>query len=289
MEKNAKWYNFINVAVVGITALIFSVSYRNVTGIFYGMDFPAVAILAATVFLVHFIKAVRLYFALYGAEFKFKDYIKTYCKVTPVSVVMPLKSGELFRMYCYGRQVGNVIKGIVIILLDRFMDTAALLTVIGLVRIFYGGHMPPVAYLLLVFLIFILLVYSAFSGVCQFWKRYLLCARATENKLFALKMLETLNIIYQEVAGVARGRGLILYFMSLAAWGIEITGISLLDGLSENGRLNQMISGYLAAAMGGSQSVYLNRFVFSSVLLLIAVYVFMEVMEIIHGKKGDKA
>lgn len=148
--------------------------------------------------------------------------------------------------------------------------------------------MPPVAYLLLVFLIFILLVYSAFSGVCQFWKD--ICfVQGQQKTSFCIKNARNFEYNISGSGRGGEGRGLILYFMSLAAWGIEITGISLLDGLSENGRLNQMISGYLAAAMGGSQSVYLNRFVFISVLLLIAVYVFMEVVEIIHGKKGDKA
>ena len=77
---------------------------------------------------------------LYDIQLGLKVCLSTYCKVTPVSIILPFKMGELYRMYCYGRQSGIVLRSVVIILLDRFMDTAALVTVITLIWIFDGGR-----------------------------------------------------------------------------------------------------------------------------------------------------
>ena len=135
MEKKMK-YNIINVVVLLITMLFFIYNCRDLPEIFAEKDLTSVFLLGITVILVHVIKAGRLYLALYGSEIAFITYLNTYCKVTPVSIMLPFKLGELFRMYCYGQLLGNNLKGVVIILFDRFMDTTALMTAILLVWIF---------------------------------------------------------------------------------------------------------------------------------------------------------
>lgn len=223
--------------------------------------------------------------ALYGYGVNLISYMKTYCKVTPVSVVIPFKLGEFFRMYCYGNQLGDGLKGIVIILLDRFMDTIALVTAILLGWAFNGGQITAFVYLLLVFLVFVLLLYFVYPGVYKFWKRYLLRAKASKRKLAVLKMLETLNKIYCEIENVAKGKGIILYFMSLLAWGVEIGSLTLLQGISKDGEVSQIILDYLASAMSGNQSIELKQFVIKSVVLLIVLYLVIKAGEMILGKK----
>lgn len=285
MDEKKLGYNIINIVVIGLTAGLFLYDYRNVAEFFSGKTAASILILIITVILVHAVKAGRLYIALYGAEIDFVTFLKIYCKVTPVSVVFPFKLGEFFRMYCYGKQLRSVLKGIVIILLDRFMDTIALVTMLLLVWVFNGGHIPSIAYLLSIFLILALLIYFLFPGVYRFWKKYLLRARASKNKIRALKMLEALHMIYREIENVARGRGVILYFMSLFAWGVEAGSLALLNGFSRNGELNQMISDYLMSAMSGNQSMELKQFVFASVVLLIVSYLFLKAGKMIAAKK----
>lgn len=278
----------LNVAVILVTTVLFILDYKNVGIIFQNINWPHILILVLAVVMVHAVKAGRLYLILYGTEVKFSAYLKLYCKTTPVSMVFPFKLGEFFRMYCHGKQQGNLLKGAVIILLDRFMDTIALVTMILLIWLFTGGQVASLVYVFLMFLGFVLLLYFVFPGVYRFWKRYTLRAKATKHRLSVLKMLETLNIVYREIANVSIGRGVILYCLSLIAWGVEIGSIAILCGLAQKGELSQTIAEYLMAAMGGSQSVELRQFVFISVLLMVSMYVVIKIAEVFWGKKDCK-
>ena len=66
-------------------------------------------------------------------------------------------------MYCYGYQTDNMLKGVVTVILDRFMDTIALVTMIIVVWIASGGVMMPLVYFLLVFLVAAVLGRSIFN------------------------------------------------------------------------------------------------------------------------------
>lgn len=285
VSKKRTLYNSINILVILLTAALFVYEYKDINGIFSGFTCASLPVLAVTVVLVHIVKAGRLFLALYGLEIACKDFIKAYCKVTPVSVIIPFKLGEFFRMYCYGTLIGNVFKGIVIILLDRFMDTMALVTVIILVWMINGGSMASFVYTLFVFLVFVLIIYFVYPGVYKFWKKYLLKAKASEYKLSVLRLLERLNTIYCEVENVAKGRGIILYFMSLIAWGVEIGSLYILNGIKGQGQISNGIYEYLTSAMSGSQSSELKRFVIASVVLLIVIYLIIKAGEMLIGKK----
>jgi hypothetical protein len=176
-------------------------------------------------------------------------------------------------MYCYGNQLGNVFKGIVIVLLDRFMDTIALVTMILLVWVFNGGYIATFVYVLLIFLFIALLGYFVFPGVYKFWKKYLLKAKATEHKLALLKMLDAFNFVYQEITSVSKGKGVILYFLSLIAWAVEIGSLALIKGITGEGKLSQTTSRYLSSAMDAADiTIELKQFIFVSVILLIVMY-----------------
>ena len=55
-----------------------------------------------------------------------------------------------------GRQLGNNLKGIVIILLDRFMDSIALVSILLLIWMMNGGHVIPFVYVIVVFLVLVM-------------------------------------------------------------------------------------------------------------------------------------
>ena len=272
-------YYFINIIGILISAALFINDYKRIGDAFRFRGIGHFLIIAITVIIVHIIKAGRLYLALYGSDITFKLYLKVYCKVIPVSMIIPYKLGEFFRMYCYGYTLNNMVKGIVIVILDRFMDTIALMTMILLIWIFNGGHITSLVYILMIFLILALIVYFVFPGVYNFWKHYMLRARATEQKLSILKMLNTLNHVYEEIQGVSKGRGIILYFMSLIAWGVEIGGVLLQVGIFSNTDISKGISDYLSSAMGGNLSDELELFVFASIILMIAIYFGVKISE----------
>lgn len=286
MEKQKNNYNIINAVVILSTILCFGYEYKNIGLLFQSETVIRMLIVFVTAIIVHAVKAGRLYLALYGSDVTISAYLKTYCKVTPVGLVFPYKLGEFFRMYCYGKQMGNVLKGIIIVLLDRFMDTMALVTMIFLICFVEKGSILPFTYVLLLFLIFAILAYYVFPGVYDFWKKLFLRAKATEKRLAVLKILDTLNKIYQEIKGVSKGRGIILYILSLVAWMVEMGSIALLNQLSGEKDLNQMISEYLTSALSGEKNMNLMRFIFISVVLLIGTYIVIKLREITARKEN---
>lgn len=240
-------------------------------------------LLVMTVLFVHMIKAARLYLALYGTDVSRKNFLETYCLTTPFSILIPFKLGELLRMYSYGNLIGDHLKGVVIILLDRFMDTLALMSIlIGGIR-FYRSEVSLLVWLFACFLFIILLLYLIFPGAAGYWKKYLLTARATPGKIRLLESLEISIHVFKEAKEICKGKGTLLYAMSLLAWGTEIGGIIL----QSNGKSDAppLVNRYLTAAIGGGSSVELQRFVVVSVILLLIAWIALKISYIIKKRK----
>lgn len=282
-----KLYNFINIVVIGVTALLFIYNYREISSVLFEVGLAQFLIIILTVFFVHLIKAARLYLAFYGTELKLSEFLKTYCKVTPVSLIFPYKLGEFFKMYCYGKGFANPLRGVVIVLLDRFMDTVALVAMILFVWLFSGGRVTGLVYILLLVLLLLIMIYYVFPGMFKSWKKYFLSTKATERKIAILGMLEALNRVYVEVKRVSEGRGVIMFFMSLIAWGIEIGSVSLQVGWLNSENLNEIVSRYLLAAIGRGQCKELTCFIFVSIFLMLAIYVVLKLGMIFSGKKDN--
>ncbi|SHJ49014.1 lysylphosphatidylglycerol synthase domain-containing protein [Pseudobutyrivibrio xylanivorans] len=285
MKKKSLVYNWINILVLFAAALIFFLNY-NIYNVFQGVQMMHIVVVVATVVMVHFLKALRLYLALYGADITPSAYAKTYCKVTPVSILIPFKLGEFFRMYCYGHQAGNMLKGIVTVLMDRFMDTIALVTMIVVMWLASGETIIPLVYLLVVFLVIVTLMIIVFPGLYSYWKKYLLRADGTVRKIKMLRFLDTMNRVYLEIMNVSKGRGIILYVLSLLAWAVEIGSVVLLNAITVDGAgLSNKISEYLKSALVGSQTIELKRFVLISVILMIVIYLLVKAIDISKSER----
>ena len=197
-------YRVVDILTLCIALGVFLAVYRNVPALFAGVTVAQVAVIVVTALLVHTLKATRLFLALYGQKISISEHLALYCKVTPVSMVLPYKVGEFYRMYAYGTHLHSGLKGIVIILLDRFMDTAALVTMILLAAFFYGGGMSSLLMVLLIFLVLVVLLYRAFPSARAFWKHYFLTKKATPRRMGALKALEGFHRI-PHLRGSVRG------------------------------------------------------------------------------------
>ncbi|MBR6258178.1 MAG: hypothetical protein IKR23_12535 [Lachnospiraceae bacterium] len=286
MKKKGAVYNLINLAVLLASAVLFVYGYVLSGMLPSLMDAEVIPVVILTVVIVHTLKVCRLYLALYGSDMDRSVCMKLYCKVTPVSVVLPWKLGEFFRMYCFGTELGSILKGVVIILLDRFFDTMALVTMILLLWMIGGGVLPALVYGFLIFLALVLLIYFAFPGMYGVWKDYLLSSRATEHKLSLLKLLDAAYRIYSEIRTVLHGRGSLLYILSMLAWGAEIGSLYLMHGPEETP--GDIVSRYLSAALGIGTSQELQRFVVITILLLIFAYAVLKVVEAAAGKRSKK-
>ena len=288
MGKENYRYNFVNILVLLVVVIIFAKEYKDIGVLLGNVEFKYGIVLIFTVIVVHAIKAFRLYLALYGMEITVSSYLKTYCKVTPVSVILPYKVGEIFRMYCYGRQIKSLFRGTIIVLFDRFMDTLALVTMIFVIRIFNGGDAPKLAYLLIMFLGILFVIYFVFPGIYDCWKKFLLSTKATENKMTMLRIITTMGKIHQEISSVAKGRGFILYVLSMVAWSAELGSIAVIIGSENRDSVSEGFSRYLSTAMGTGTSVELKRFIVVSVVTLIVVYIIVKGKDVVKAERIDK-
>ena len=282
-DKSLK-YIIINIIVLAAAAFLFAGRY-DVRELLSGISGFDVLVIVASAVIVHTVKALRLYIAIFFPGMKTSDYLKIYGKVTPVSVLFPFKTGELFRMYCYGELVGNLPTGVVVILLDRFMDTAALVTILFMVLLLNGGPITPLLCFLVVILFFMLIAYAVFPGIYQYWKKYILRLNVTPRKIRFLSFIDKCNVVYKRISNVTRGRGVILYFLSLIAWGIELGGIAAFNYGKDGAPLNSEITEYLMAALGAGRSVELRLFAVFSVVLMIMLYAGLKIYAMIAERR----
>lgn len=282
-----KKINKIHIIVLGITVFWFFYDFYDGNGIFDGETALSICVLLASIILVHMIKAIRLYFALYGSNFHFREHLEVYGETMPVSIILPYKIGELFRMYCYGSQMSIYLKGILTILLDRFADTAALITFLVFIRLLTDGKLTTLLVILTIFLLTVLFCFFAFPGIYRFWHQYFLKAGATEHKILGLKILYSINEIYLEMEKIVKGRGMILYILSLAAWGMEIGSLVIRHRIA-GGNMGAAISEYLFSAIGGNKVMEFKRFTFVSVMVLFSLKLFLQVTKKLPVKKRLK-
>lgn len=284
MEQK-KRYQWMNSMVV-----LFTIGWFILDNDIKGIDWKsisgfAICSMMVTVLLVHSIKAFRLYFVLYGKKISFAEHMKQYCKVIPVSMVLPFKLGEFFRIYCYGYQMGSIFDGITAILVDRFMDTLGLVTMILFMNIENHSDFPFIFYFLFIFLMITILCYLIFSEMYVYWKRELLKAKVSRRKNNALYLLEKLYYAYFELSKLIKGRCGILYLLSLTAWGMEIGGLLICNRfLQHNGSIS-FISKYLISALLGTESIMLKQFVLISIFLLFLLYLVVYSIEALKEKR----
>lgn len=283
-KKHTLIYNLINALFLLTAALLFLINYSK-GELFVNTKISYIGIIVINVILVHFLKAIRLHFALYGIDISFRDYLKIYCKVTPVSILLPYKSGELFRMYCYGIQTGNMLKGFITVILDRFIDTIALLTMIVVELAVFGGTVIPLVYILIVFIVTSFALFAMFPGTYKYWTKHLLKSDATPRRITTLKLLNKINIVFNEIVFITKGRGVILLFLSLLAWTVEIGTVSILYKLNDGTDISGKTSEYLTSALVGTNSIELRQFILISVILMLLIYLIVEIYDLIAAER----
>ena len=284
MNKRKLIYIIINFIVLVIALFLLSKNF-NITELINYKEISIIFI--CSVLFVHAIKALRLYIALYETEISKMEYLKIFCKVTPINIILPFKLGELFRIYCYGYIIKDWPKSTVIILLDRFMDTMALLTILALVLL-KDGELTLFVYMLILFSLFVFLLYKNFPNLYTYWKKYFLTSKADSEKIKALKYMEILNNIYKEIAKIIQGRGIILYILSIFAWFIEIINFLWLIKINSFEKINNNISEYLFAALNLGQSKELSQFIVISIVILLTIYIIIKITELFNRKEVCK-
>lgn len=277
MKKNV--YLIINFIVIVLAAALFILSLNKGLASFSGCQTKSIIAVVLISIAVNLLKMMRLYLIIYGKNMSFSDHVKQYSKSVPVSCMLPLKSGELFRMYCYGYQLRDYISGMVYIIVDRFYDTLGLIAVMLITGLVFGLKTSVTAYLLMMFLILVIVMYIVYPGLAKYWKDFLLSSAGSKRKLYMLSLLERINNVYEKAKEVNSGRGAVLFVISVVSWVVESSGIILFStnvqnmsfaNMTEN--FSEKINSYLNGTLLIEQSAYASQYVFVSVIVMILVY-----------------
>lgn len=273
--KNHHCYLIINWIIILISIGFLGIYFEGMSWSVFEMEAGSLAFLAVSAVCVYLLKMLRLYVVLAGTGISFRRHLQLFFKTASVSLLLPFKLGDLYRMYCYGFVIQGRLRSVVTILLDRFMDTLALITVILVFAVMQGFSTSYFIYALVLFLVISLAVYYTFPAFFIYWNRYLIESPATGYRIFYLKFLNSLNRVYKEIQLVVQGRFMTMYVLSLLAWMVELGLVALASGV--NFRVSSLIR-YLESALGIGVDSVQQLFVLGSIVFTIgaclALYAF---------------
>lgn len=176
------------------------------------------------VILVHITKSLRLYLIILEQRIPIKFFFKQYIKTTLVNITLPIKSGELFKLYCYGTELNNYKISLLSILIDRYFDSIPLIGMLVILTSMSGmGKVSLVLWILLIFFLLLTILFFIFpSTYCYLNKFYIMNIHSIYG-INTLKVLDTLNTWYLYVKKLIRGRAVLMLLLSGIAWVMEYT------------------------------------------------------------------
>lgn len=279
-----RWYYAINIITIS-TTLIFL--YCDIFLVLQS-DFLQSEIIgwgAVTVFMaaaVYIIKGIRLYLIMLEHRITIERYIKTYIKTTLVTLMLPLKIGELFKMYCYGVEMGDYRNGCVCILVDRYFDTIPLILLLVGFTFFSSEGVSFIVLLLLAFMVSITIIYLIFPSSYRYINKFCIIHSNSQNGIKTLKILEGLKKWYGYTQNMIRGRNVILIMLSAITWLIEYGIIMCLSvALHDKNGVETFIT-YINSIFIRSNNTYVHIYV------LISAIIFMLLSCLFYGRQWLK-
>ena len=227
-----KFYYEVNiiVAVIYFVFLIHmfqSIQFPAALNLLNGKLLILLAVLCAG--MVHLLKGLRLYFILMEKCISPKRFLKIYTKTTLVTLVLPWKTGEFFRIYCLGDEMKDYRSSFLSVLADRYFDSIPLLIVIVLYGIISLDRPLIFTWVLLFFIIFTTLLYIIFPSLYQYFNRFIIMKTKSKSGIIILDFLEKIRQWYSYAEQLVKGRSTLLLLLSFGAWITEYIALSILS------------------------------------------------------------
>jgi len=281
MKSERLIYNIVN-----IVFLVVSILLVNYTGILdMNFSFQEVIILAIVFIIIHLFKFIRIYFILLEESIPLRRRIKLYIKTTFVSIVLPYKTGELFKMYSYGNEINNYSKGIISVLIEKFFDA----TILCLVLVPYGmlknGSISTLAYIMLAFLGVVLLIYVSFEGTYYYLNKFFVVKSKSRKGLYALKILEKSNNVYRSSKEMIRGRSLVLLVLTTIIWISEVVFIYVMSNFININAEFMTIINYISDAFWGINNILFNNYIYIGTAIFLIIMLGIYINKCINGGK----
>lgn len=179
--------------------------------------------------LVHLLKGLRLYLISMEKCISLKRFLKIYTKTTLVTLVLPWKTGEFFRIFCLGEEMKDYHSGFLSVLVDRYFDSLPLVIVIIIYSIVDSSGFLVFTWVLLFFIISTTLCYLIFPSLYQYFNRFIIMRITSKGGIVTLGILEKLRQWHSYAEQLVKGRGVLLLTLSFGAWIIEYITLNILS------------------------------------------------------------
>ncbi len=285
-------YYIINAAV--IVAAVYLLYTRYFEGMLKqtGLKLPLLLGVGILMTFIYAMKAFRLYVIFMDRRPGWGRFMEIYIKTMPAAIAFPLKAGELFRMYCFGVELGSFRLGILGILAERFFDTIPLLILLTLFTMISGGNVMPIVVVTAGFLILISAVYLSFPSIYLYINKYCMISIRSQKAVKIMELLESVKKWFDMLRELIKDRVALLLIISSFTWLAECFVLMIFAWGLGYGFETDLFLTYVNSVFNGQTNAYVNLYVgLSAVLFLLAFIVVYPVRYIkkmkIAGRAGN--
>lgn len=273
MKKSNLQYNVIN-----IIFLISSILFVNYFGIFdMKFSFVELIILIILFLVLHVLKFIRIYFILLEEKIPLGRIIKIYIKSTFVSIVLPFKIGEIFKMYSYGRDINSYSKGIIAVIIEKFFDAIILSVVLIPYSLIKDGKISALSVIILIFLVLAIAIYISFESTYYYLNKFFIAKSQSKRTLVVLNILYKLKRVYDKAKALIRGRSVFLICLTSIIWIIETIFVYLMSNFMNMKIDFMVVINYISDAFFGINNVLFNNYIYlcTAIFLVIIVFIYI--------------
>lgn len=275
MKNKRMLYYLINLVFIAVSLLL--IGYSGIVDL--SLKPMQIISLIFICVVIHILKFVRIYFLLLEEKISFKRMLTIYIKTAFVSIVLPFKIGEVFKVYSYGEEINNYSKGIIAIIIDKLFDAIVLCAVLIPYELTNGGQISVLALIMLIFIVVMLIIYLAFEGTYYYLNKFFVANGRSKKSIYALSAIEKLKNVYKNSKDMLKGRVLILLGLTILSWFMEIIFLFVISSFMNINLAMGDVANYINDAFLGVNNVLFSKYVF------ICSIVFLVVMVLIYFKK----
>lgn len=222
--------------------------------------------------ILHMAKCLRFYLVLMEQRIQFGRFVRMYLKTTFVNFLLPMKSGELYRIYCFAHETKNVSIGFVSVILDRILDTCVLLLFLVPYDLIVA-HEISIVTIILTLIVFVVgagcvFLYSSYG----YLNRFLMIHGTSKRTIYLLQILEHLKMCYDYTAGLLKGRFMLILVFSCIGWIFEFLLLKIMAGIFSIEFQTAQFAEYIGGIFSSDTGMLKNGYVVISALgLLLAI------------------
>ena len=222
--------------------------------------------------ILHMAKCLRFYLVLMEQRIQFGRFVRIYLKTTFVNFLLPMKSGELYRIYCFAHETQNVSMGFVSVILDRILDTCVLLLFLVPYDLFVAHKVSKVTVILALIVLIVgagcVFLYSSYG----YLNRFLMIHGTSKRTIYLLQLLENLKMCYDYMAGLLKGRFMLILIFSCIGWISEFIFLKTMAGMFSIKFQTAQFAEYIGGIFSSDTGMLKNGYVAISALgLLLAI------------------